>query len=122
MKVGALNGDYVGDPAHYVSGVGRYIFQESLREQPEPEIPPAVERSEEDESALECLNECMEAVLESKEQELILEYYQGEKGAKIDHRRKIAGRHGLSLNALRIECCRIRSRLRECVSDCVRRK
>ena len=121
-KLDAVNGNYEGDPAHYVASVGRYIFQESLREQSTPEIPPKVERSEEDELARDCLDTCMEELLEPKERKLIVEYYQGEKRAKIDHRQEIARRHGLSVNALRIECCRIRGRLQECVFECMNLK
>jgi DNA-directed RNA polymerase specialized sigma24 family protein len=52
---------------------------------------------------------------------LVLQYYQEEKGAKIEHRRAMAERLGIPLNALRIRAHRIRVALRDCVSDCLAR-
>ncbi|MCP5113213.1 MAG: hypothetical protein GY953_20470 [bacterium] len=118
-KLDTLNWKEVRNPALYVCGVGRNIFLESLRERPPVEIPPAVENPEENERSLHCLDQCMEKRLEPEERTLILEYYRGEKKTKIEHRREIARRHNLSLNALRIECCRIRRRIRGCVNDCL---
>ena len=51
--------------------------------------------------------------------ELVLQYYQEEKQAKIDHRRRLAEQLGIALNALRIRAHRIRASLQECVQNCV---
>jgi len=48
---------------------------------------------------------------------LILRYYQGEQRAKIENRRALAERLGLTINALRIRASRIRSRLEACVIE-----
>lgn len=108
-------------PAGYVSSFVRFVFLEWLAEQRVPKLPVPAEKSAADEIALDCLDQCLE-ILEPEERQLICEYYQGEKRGKIDHRKSIAHRHSLSVNALRIECCRIRRRLRTCVLTCMKRK
>jgi DNA-directed RNA polymerase specialized sigma24 family protein len=112
---------YVGDPAHYVCGVARLVFLESLRQRRLPVPPPRPEKDEHDEKALDCLDECLNC-LSRVERDLILEYYRGEKRAKIDHREKLARSLGTSANALRIQTCRLRGQLRKCVSECMERK
>jgi hypothetical protein len=52
----------------------------------------------------------------------VLEYYRGEKKAKIDHRKKLAEKYEIALNALRIRAHRIRAQLYECVKDCLERR
>lgn len=111
---------YVGDPSHYICGVGRLIFLESLREKP-PQ-PPAPSAPAEQEEALGCLEDCMEQLLDPLECELILEYYRDEKRTKIERRERMARQLGTSVNSLRIRTCRIRIRLRKCVTDCLKQK
>ena len=71
------------------------------------------------EQELECLDECL-GKIPSKHRDLILQYYQGETRAKISNRKKMAEGLGIPLNALRIKALRIRERLQECVSECVK--
>ncbi len=52
---------------------------------------------------------------------LVLQYYQEEKKAKIDHRKLLAEHLGIAVNALRIRACRIRATLLECVQNCLER-
>lgn len=110
------------NPVGYVCSFVRFIFLEWLAEQRTPEVPVQSSRSDVDEVALDCLDQCLESTLEPEERNLIFEYYQCQKQAKIDHRKAVAGRHNVSVNALRIECYRIRRRLRTCVFDCMQRK
>jgi hypothetical protein len=53
--------------------------------------------------------------LRAEQRKLILEYYQGEQRAKIENRRRLAGRLGLTPNALTIQACRLRTKLEECM-------
>ena len=69
----------------------------------------------------QCLDECLTAKLADDERELILEYYRGERTAKIEHRKRLAAARKKHLNALRIETHRIRQKLRPCISDCMER-
>ena len=72
------------------------------------------------EQMLDCLDACVQE-LPSTDQELILIYYQGEAGARIENRKNIAGKFGLNLNNLRIRVFRIRARLEKCVELCRRK-
>jgi len=63
---------------------------------------------------LDCLEHCL-LKLNPDHRELISEYYHGERQAKIERRRELAARLGLSMNALTIRACRIREKLEACV-------
>jgi DNA-directed RNA polymerase specialized sigma24 family protein len=57
--------------------------------------------------------------LTSDNRQLVLQYYQDEKRAKIEHRKRLAEGLGIALNALRIRAHRIRLNLLECVQQCL---
>jgi DNA-directed RNA polymerase specialized sigma24 family protein len=69
------------------------------------------------ENLLECLDCCLQK-LEPRDRELILEYYVGEQRAKIESRRNIAAKLGLTINAVSIRACRIREKLEACMKTC----
>src|SRR6266404_41869 len=73
---------------------------------------------EQKEREYECLERCMK-VLTPGNRELMLEYYKEEKHAKIVHRRELATRLGVAVNALRIRAYRIRAGLQGCVENCL---
>jgi DNA-directed RNA polymerase specialized sigma24 family protein len=110
---------YVGEPAHYFSGVANFIWHEWLRKQKVPAVlpPPRVALTEEEERDYACLEKCLSELPQS-ERELAIEYYQEEKHAKIGHRKKVAERMQLAMNALRIRACRIRKSLFQCMELC----
>jgi DNA-directed RNA polymerase specialized sigma24 family protein len=68
------------------------------------------------ERSLDCLDDCLRQ-LKADDRELILEYYRGER-VRIEHRRELAVRLGVTANALSIRACRIRDRLEACVKAC----
>lgn len=74
---------------------------------------------EPDDERMACLEKCLDA-LPAESRELILAYYTGERGSKIDNRRILADRLGTTLPSLRIRVHRLRERLEQCVSACVR--
>jgi RNA polymerase sigma factor (sigma-70 family) len=112
---------YVGDPALYFYGVAHNVFLEYCRRKPDPQPPPVPDPPPQAEREYACLEECMEH-LPSHSRELVLQYYQEEKHAKIDLRKQLAERLGIPLNALRIRACRIRMNLHECVFQCLQKK
>jgi DNA-directed RNA polymerase specialized sigma24 family protein len=121
-KVQALAESYVGDPALYFYGVAHKVHLEYLRRKPPPPPPPAqAEHSDEVEEEYDCLEQCM-GRLTPDNRELVLQYYQEEKQAKIDHRKLLAERLGIALNALRIRAYRIRASLQQCVQDCLEQR
>ena len=123
-------------PAQYCYVVARFVFFEYLRrgdraavsydETPSSETTsPALQVAEERESETEdgggrfkCLEQCL-GELPAADRSLILAYYSGERTLKIEQRRDLAARLGLTPNALTIRACRIRSRLEDCVGNCV---
>lgn len=122
-------------PAHYCYIVAKYVFLEAVRapesrglnvdalslstQAASPLAVPASPNAEDvaKEKRMNCLEICLRK-LQSGEQEMILEYYQGEQRAKIERRSQLAERLGLTMNALTIRACRIRTKLELCVKTC----
>jgi DNA-directed RNA polymerase specialized sigma24 family protein len=133
-------GEIVGaSPPHYCYIVAKFVFLEFGRRfehnQASLDDNPGTSRvmaglavpSRLDEDALskerlfDCLERCLRK-LQPEDRELILDYYRGEQRAKIEQRSKLAVRLGLSMNALSIRACRLRSKLEICVRACAHRK
>jgi DNA-directed RNA polymerase specialized sigma24 family protein len=109
---------YVGDPALYFYGVANKVYLEYLRRRPVVEAPLLRESSDDIEAEYACLEKCMDQ-LPMQSRRLVLEYYQEEKRAKIERRRKLAEELGIAVNALRIRAHRIRQQLQQCVQVCL---
>jgi DNA-directed RNA polymerase specialized sigma24 family protein len=109
---------FVGDPARYFYGVANKVHLEFQRRKQVPVPPPPVTDVADIEQEYDCLERCMQR-LTPENRALVLQYYQEEKKAKIDHRRRLAEQLGIALNALRIRAHRIRASLQECVQSCV---
>ena len=109
---------YEGDPMPYFHAVAKNVFREYCREfTRKVEAPPDTSRPEL-EPYLVCLRECV-AKLTGDSRALILEYYEKQKKAKIDAHREMGDRMGLTPGALRARIHRIRTKLRECVEQCM---
>ena len=124
-----VNG-YQGDPALYFYGVSQKVQLEYTRKSRfrdaevsvdvaavDP-IPADASLTDDIEREYECLERCLEH-LPADNRKLVLEYYQQEKRAKIDHRKLLASELGIAVNALRIRAHRIRRALEACVRDCL---
>jgi DNA-directed RNA polymerase specialized sigma24 family protein len=118
-KLPEIRATYSGDPANYFAGVANNIFRESLRKEKIPTVgmPLPTSPDEDAERLQNCFEKCVDR-LSPADRDLVLSYYQQDKQAKIDHRKVLAARLGLGMNALRIRACRIRSSLQECVEEC----
>jgi DNA-directed RNA polymerase specialized sigma24 family protein len=121
-KIDQLAPEFEGNPAAYVHGVAKRVFLEYSRtHQRRASFVPA-EAEAADGGELErrhaCLNRCLSR-LEPEEQELILEYYRGERVAKIERRQLLAQTARSSQPTLRKRTQRIRERLKECVLRCL---
>ncbi|MBV9960531.1 MAG: sigma-70 family RNA polymerase sigma factor [Acidobacteria bacterium] len=133
LKAERLAGEYVGDPALYFYGVAQKVYLESLRKSPAAEaaaravtapVVNPVEASEEEEDErqeMKCLVHCIQQ-LSPNHRELVVEYYQNDKRAKIDHRKQQAERLGIAQNALRIRAHRIRMILQQCMQKCLKQE
>ena len=132
-KIPAVASGYQGDPALYFFGVCQKVQLEYLRKArlKDAEFPiesnvNTSDRSrtifgDEIEPEYECLERCLEH-LPTDNRKLVLQYYQQEKQAKIDHRKRLATELGIALNALRIRAHRIRRALEQCVQDCLKQQ
>jgi DNA-directed RNA polymerase specialized sigma24 family protein len=106
----------------YVRGVARLVFYESTREPlspltgQEPEIL-APGASRESTTAADCLDRCLDS-WEATDRDLLLRYYDAGRAAEI--RRKMADELGISATALRIRTHRLRTRLEQCVAECLK--
>jgi DNA-directed RNA polymerase specialized sigma24 family protein len=122
-------------PARYCYVVAKYVLLEDVRRERrhvpldesrgsgatdrrlvlarlEPEEGPSLR-----EQRLDCLDCCLQQ-LKPEQRELVVEYYRDTKRQKIDRRRELAARLGISMNALGIRAWRIRSALESCVETC----
>lgn len=121
-------------PAKYCYIVARFVFMEYLRGTNKNDVPlddlwrqpqgsqlATKEREEQQrevkEKMLGCLEHCT-GKLEPVSREIIFSYYYGTERVKIENRRALAERLGISINALSIRACRIRDKLEFCVGKC----
>jgi DNA-directed RNA polymerase specialized sigma24 family protein len=114
---------YVGDPALYFYAVARLVHLEWLDEEkrkrggidyepPNPPVPDDIE------SIHECLDGCLQ-MLNADDHEMILKYYEKETRAKIEQRKELAEKLGITLNSLRMRVHRINGHLRKCIVACL---
>lgn len=122
-KIPEIVHTFAGDPALYFSAVARFILLEygSKRRDLPLLVDPVKDEEEDIEQEYESLDQCIQR-LSAENRELILQYYKAERRAKIDNRKRLAERLGITLNALRVRADRIRGGLETCVGDCVARK
>jgi len=120
-------GETIESVSSYSYGVARMLCKE-IRKKQEAEhraftnIPITVQTNQSDDekdSLHECLDKCL-GKLPDESRELILGYYQGDKREKIDQRQIMAAKYNITLNALRINACRIRDKLEICIEECLK--
>src|SRR6266851_6063064 len=124
-RVTEVAGSYAGDPALYFYGVSQKVHLEYLRKSQKRQAgvgvgaavsalnTPRVELADDLEPEYECLEKCLDH-LTTDNRKLVVQYYQQEKHAKIEHRRGLAMELGIAVNALRIRAHRIRRSLEHC--------
>ncbi|HZF39469.1 MAG TPA: hypothetical protein VE715_11625 [Blastocatellia bacterium] len=122
-------GEEVRDVIAYAHGVARLLLLEIFKKQErEPigidELPPLAarpERQDENENGVLCLRRCLNRLPEESRQLIVL-YYQGERSAKIENRKRLAESLRITLNALRYRAFDLRQRLQGCIERCLRRE
>jgi DNA-directed RNA polymerase specialized sigma24 family protein len=120
---------YKGDPFPYILVIARNVQREWEKKQALPlpdnldEVPadPPVDPDEIEQLVHDCLDRCL-SQLESKNRDLVLDYYLNEKQEKIEFRKKLAKQSGIALNALRIKVHRIRTTVHTCMNTCLGNK
>ena len=68
-----------------------------------------------------CMERCLSS-LSGEDREVITEYYRYKKTEKIDCRKRLAARLGISLNTPRVKMHRQRTQLEACVEQCIARR
>ena len=121
----------VTPPARYCSAVARFVFLEDVRRRESAHVSAAARAdrlattSRDDatggfairEQRLECVDRCLHA-LDPAQRGLIVEYYSGVGREKVDRRRGLAARLGITMPALSSRASRIRDLLERCVAQC----
>ena len=127
-----MDGEEVRDTPKYSVGVARMLLLEvhkestrerdALRELPSSQdaARESVYELEELAPRVECLGRCLTG-LSPDNRELILQYYHGDKSAKIENRKKLTALLKVPLNTLRMRALRLRERLLVCVEDCLKK-
>jgi DNA-directed RNA polymerase specialized sigma24 family protein len=121
------SGEQIADVRGYAFGVARLLVLEVHRQEERkrlalaalPTTDEASEDTGEEEMRLHCLQYCL-LKLSQGNRELIIQYYQGERSAKITNRQQLAAKLNLSLNTLRMRALRLREGLESCMRDCVK--
>ncbi len=122
-------GELIREPAQYAVGVARLLTLEIHKERVKQQsafdelarTEVAAYELEAPDARVECLERCL-ASLSPENRELILHYYQGEKGAKIANRKRLTDRFKVPINTLRMRALRLREKLLECVEQCLQKK
>ncbi len=114
----------VQDVQSYAYGIARLVLLERRRRpaltalHEGAELAAAGGTDRDDDHLVTCFDRCL-AHLPEESRRLLLDYYEGERQAKIANRRRLASSRGLSENALRSRVLRLRDRLERCVRNCV---
>ena len=127
-----LAGEAIGNLPAFFHGVVRHVVQEYWHDHPRKPVAladaaqsaavdpdtPASPDPRGPERMRDCLDDCL-ARLAPDQRTLMIEYYQGEKGAKIRNRKRLAGQMGVSMNVLGLRAFRLRAGLRACLTACL---
>jgi DNA-directed RNA polymerase specialized sigma24 family protein len=124
------DGEVIRDVATYCIGIARILLLEmgrdrvkeerSLDRTPEPQVAPADPESN-PERGVECLRQCL-AQLAPENRDLILTYYQGDKGEKIKKRKGLKDMFGIPPSTLRMRALRLREKLQVCAQNCLQQE
>lgn len=124
-RLPAMLNTFTGDPIPYLLVTAHHLHLEYIEKQPLP-LPENISDmlATDDDEKMEaeffdaCLEECL-GKLDPKDRSLSLDYYRWDKQAKIDFRKELARRLGLTANALRIKIHHLRNMLRPCIEECL---
>ena len=120
-KIRDIEGTYTGDPSLFFFGVANNIHHEWLRQNIHTSdstlLPAPHDDGAKREAEYKCLELCL-AELPRTSRELILEYYSHEKRAKIECRKQLAIKLGITTGALQVKVSRVRATLASCVRKC----
>jgi DNA-directed RNA polymerase specialized sigma24 family protein len=118
-------GEEIRNPMAYFIGVARLLVLEIVKARAKEtqalgELGKinVVESVDPSEARLDCLRECL-GDLSPENRDLIIGYYQGDKGEKIENRKKLTERLRVPVNTLRMRALRLREKLQDCMGKCL---
>ena len=119
-------GEEVQNLVGYSLGVARLLLLEIIKERSREQVAlketahayEQADDSTKSEEQLDCLRKCLNH-LSAENRELIIQYYQGEKGDKIQNRKRLVDRLKIPVNTLRMRALRLREKLQVCVEECL---
>lgn len=126
-------GEIVREISAFIGGVARFVLFEKLKSRDRTNVsmddaPPSafVTQAEEfvdyraDDEKLSCFNRCLGEMPEEMRQ-IVVEYYDADAdgAVRIKHRRRMADRLNLEMNALRNRALRARGKLEDCIKSCI---
>jgi RNA polymerase sigma factor (sigma-70 family) len=125
-------GEEIRNLPDYCYGVARRLALEVLPKQSKQEDDPPefehlsaptedLDERRSREEMYECFEYCLNQ-LTPENRELVIQYYQTEKRAKIDNRIALANKLGVSLNVLRVRVYRLRASLEDCINKRMQEK
>lgn len=119
-------GEVIENLNSYLYGVARMVHLEALKQQelvPIDDAPQILRQKApeptESEPRVLCFDHCLDS-LPPESRSLIVGYYQEERRAKIELRQELADSLQIPLNALRIRAHRIRAKLEQCITQCMK--
>src|SRR5262245_9437612 len=120
-------GEEIRNPSSYCIGGARWLWLDMAKGRAREQqafgegaaTPVSTSDEANGEGRIECLRSCL-GQLPADNRDLIVEYYQGEKGAKIQNRKRLTERFGVPVNTLRMRALRLREKLQVCVEDCLK--
>lgn len=118
-------GHDIEHPGAFALGVARLVAREARQQDIEAGRKlrefvrvSAVAGLDNDESALKCLDGCLDR-LAPESRAFILAYYSGDRADRIENRRRLAGALGVQPAALRNRALRLRAHLEKCLKGCL---
>jgi len=120
-------GERIQNPAGYAMGVARLLVLEIVKGRQREQVAlneistsstEEYDDSSDAEDRIGCLRQCLGG-LSTDNRQLITDYYEGDKGDKIQNRKKLVEKLGIPVNTLRMRALRLRDRLQVCVEDCL---
>jgi DNA-directed RNA polymerase specialized sigma24 family protein len=118
---GAVAG--MSDPIRYCAAVAWNVCSEVQRRERRSEVKEFASPPSEDGQSEERLYDCMERCLHqlaAAERSLMIDYHTGEWRVRLGQREQLVKDLGISPNALRLRCSRIRGKLDSCLKECLR--
>lgn len=122
-------GEEIQNPSGYAVGVARLLVLEIIKGRQREQVAlnemtttssEVSNEPDDGEERIGCLRTCLNG-LSIENRQLITEYYEGEKGDKIQNRKKLVEKLGIPVNTLRMRALRLRDRLQGCVEECLSR-